>query len=145
MFGNELKSTYRNGDYRCHIDHIIGMRKHLNMVYGCEIMTDELNMSDHNAIRVEIIGINNLRNDELAGEKVKSFHKFSWNNPNFVNKYKEIVFEAINHFEINLPNNYNYDQLCEYIDTKLQDLSGLVNLVICRSRDEFLILFLLKM
>jgi hypothetical protein len=95
------------------------------MVYGCKIMTDELNMSDHNAIRVEIIGINNLRNDELAVEKVKSFHKFAWNNPNFVNKYKEIFLEAINHFTINVPNNYNYDQLCEYIDTKLQDLSRL--------------------
>jgi hypothetical protein len=49
------------------------MRKHLNMVYGCEIMTDELNMSDHNAIRVEIIGINNLQNYELAGEKINHF------------------------------------------------------------------------
>ena len=74
---------------------------------------------------MEIIGINNLQNDELSGEKIKSFRKFAWNNPNFVNKYKEIVCEAINHFEINVPNNYNYDQLCEYIDSKLQDLSNL--------------------
>ena len=126
MFGNELKTTYRNGDYRSHIDHIIGMRKHLNMVEKCEIMVDELNMSDHNAIRVKIIGLNNLLNHESNEEKTKLFHKFAWNNSNFVNKYKEIVSESINKFEIDLQNNYNYDQQCEYIDNKLQDLSKML-------------------
>ena len=65
------------------------------MVEKCEIMVDELNMSDHNAIRVEIIGLNNLLNHESNEEKTKLFHKFAWNNSNFVNKYKEIVSESI--------------------------------------------------
>jgi len=86
-------------------------------------MNDDLNMSDHNAIRVEIKGLNNLLNHEFNEEKTKLFHKFAWNNSNFVNKYKEIVSESINKYEKYLQNNYNYDQQCEYIDNKLQDVS----------------------
>ena len=88
IFHGQVKYTYKNAELRNHIDHILGRIDDKNRILNCEILEDASNMSDHNAISIEIERV--LMKNQDTNE-LRNFHKFNWYKDEFIYKYNECL------------------------------------------------------
>ena len=124
LFENASKTTYKNGKYTSHIDHILGLHKNFDKVETCEIIYNELNLSDHNAICLKLKNLNPILSTD--DKNWKKFHKFAWHNDAFVDTYDHIANELIEQFEFNVSENSDRDTMCKLVDDKIMELSKLL-------------------
>jgi hypothetical protein len=125
LFENEVKHTYRNGNCRNHIDHILGLIKHRSRVINCQIIQSNVNMSDHNAVNIEFSVDNMQANNDLMATDIRKFHKFPWHNEMFVDEYNKSINSMITVFNPQMCD-LSYNDKCELISTSLMDLSKLL-------------------
>ena len=102
---NQVSSfTYSNGDYRSTIDHILCNYNLFQRVTNGEILEEDVNLSDHKPICVEIDLEHTFvatENDTAStGDSKKKFHFFDWNNRTFRDSYSKILEKKINEFAI---------------------------------------------
>ncbi|RNA25524.1 RNA-directed DNA polymerase from mobile element jockey-like [Brachionus plicatilis] len=85
-FKPSIEFTYKNGDYRATLDHILVRKNDLVSVSKFDVLHDLSNLSDHQPISCEFnIRESSQKNDSST---TKKFHLFDWQNPLFVESFK---------------------------------------------------------
>ena len=97
------KYTYKNGSNKANIDHFLISDKFFkeNSV-DCSILESSSNCSDHNPIKLVVsrLGYESMLNENVVElEEKSSFHRFKWNEAEFVKAYNKNLrqnFESYN-------------------------------------------------
>ena len=116
--------TYRNGDYKNHIDHVIVNQLARKITVECKIIEDNRNMSDHNAIKTSLwIDINaSILNYNEKLNNNKNFYRFPWKEEKFVENYQKALNESLQNFDYELNDNITENSKSDYIERKFDEL-----------------------
>ena len=88
LFNQEINFSYEKGNVRSKIDHILTSKRTSNKILNSQIITHELDMSDHNALQLKIELKFDSENCIIAK---KPIHKFDWKNEKFKNDFRQNV------------------------------------------------------
>lgn len=91
-FKQTIKYTYKKGDYKSNIDHILYCTEQQNNIISCCTFNNSIvNFSDHNPIICETkldINITRENVNESCSNNTKRFHNFNWKNEEFKANYQ---------------------------------------------------------
>ena len=85
--------TYNNKEYKSHIDHILCFEENLNLITNCSIIDNDLNLSDHKPLKIEL-DFKTIKNQD-SELKERTFHRFPSSKLEFKNKYAELLDNSI--------------------------------------------------
>ena len=120
-----INYTFTNGTYTNHIDHVITNSLARNRTVECKIISDYLNMSDHNPILTSVI-IDITSNLEISKSDRKYFYKFPWKEEGFIIDFQQSIREKLTNFEYKLDSNININDKSTYIENKFDELRKLL-------------------
>ena len=116
--------TYKNGDYTSNIDHVITNRLAKQKTLNCQILQNDLNMSDHNALLTSfLIGNNETNNKTISKTK---FHRFRWDDEDFKERYKSNLSRNLATYKDEIKENASTEQKNEMICENLQQLNKIL-------------------